>query len=71
LGPHCRTLRLLCCRKLMTDKGIKSLTRLAALTTLGLADRDESDEPLHISARGIRTLAKLPALTSLSLGVCC
>jgi hypothetical protein len=55
----------------MTDKGIKSLTRLAALTTLGLADRDESDEPLHISARGIRTLAKLPALTSLSLGVCC
>ena len=42
--PALTTLRLTYCKRIMCDKGIKSLTRLQALTTLALTDKSDIDE---------------------------
>jgi hypothetical protein len=42
--PALTTLRLTYCKRIMSDKGIKSLTRLQALTTLTLSDKSDCDE---------------------------
>lgn len=42
--PKLTTLRLTYCKRIMCDKGLKSLTRLQALTTLTLTDKSDCDE---------------------------